>query len=186
MKRFEAIKIILNLLDKKDLAFFSTGMICREAFYLKDRPANFYMLGSMGLISAFSLGVGCVCRDKKIIIFDGDGSAFMGLGSLAMISRSNLDNIIHIVLDNGVYGSTGNQRCISSEIDLSNIAKALGYKDVQCIADKAMLKKHFIEAKRKKGPVFILAQVDTAETKAGRISLAPQQIKKRFQIAIEG
>lgn len=186
MKRYEAISIILDLLLKKDLAIFGPGMISREGFYLKDRPANFYMLGSLGLISAFALGVATVCRDKKIVILEGDGSAFLSLGGLAMVARSKLENIIHIVLDNGVYGSTGNQKCISAQIDLLRVAKALRYKNIHRVSDKDELQRCFLEIKKKKGPVFILVKLDTAEMKVPRVCFSPRQIKKRFSTAIKG
>ena len=57
MTRHEALEHILTLLSDRDLALFTTGMISREAFNIRDRAENFYMIGSMGLLNALGLGL---------------------------------------------------------------------------------------------------------------------------------
>ena len=54
--RYEAIGKILEHVSADDLVLSTTGMISREAFSTLDRPGNFYMLGSMGLLLPFGLG----------------------------------------------------------------------------------------------------------------------------------
>jgi len=56
MKRFDAIKAIVQKAEDKDsLLICNIGYPSRELHDLKDRSANFYMLGSMGLSSSISL-----------------------------------------------------------------------------------------------------------------------------------
>ncbi|MDD5355418.1 MAG: thiamine pyrophosphate-dependent enzyme [Candidatus Omnitrophica bacterium] len=185
MNRRQALEEIMAFLGDGDIALFTTGKISREAFRIQDRKANFYMVGSMGLISSFSLGVAYACPEKQVLIFDGDGSAFMNLGSLAMVSRSKLANITHIILDNGVYASTGNQKCISSEIDISALANALQYKWVKTVADVEDLRICLKYLKRKRGPRFLRVMIDTIEgVSPPRIGISPLRITRRFQSAI--
>ena len=54
----------------------------------------------------------------------------MNLGAAACIGFYNTSNIVHIILDNFSYESTGRQNSISNKIDLCNIAKSSGYKFV--------------------------------------------------------
>ena len=55
--RYVAIQTILGKVQDDDLVLSTTGMISREVFFSEDRAANFYMIGSMGLLSSFGLGL---------------------------------------------------------------------------------------------------------------------------------
>ena len=55
--RYKAIERILEHIRANDLVLSTTGMISREVFMTDDRPGNFYMIGSMGLLSSFGLGL---------------------------------------------------------------------------------------------------------------------------------
>ena len=44
---------------------------------------------------------------RPVIVLDGDGAALMKLGTFATIGATGPNNLIHIVLDNGVHDSTG-------------------------------------------------------------------------------
>lgn len=181
MLRINALKIILNTIGKDDIALFTTGFISREANYIRDRASNFYMVGSMGLLSAVGAGIALCAKGRKTVIVEGDGSAFMCLGNLAVIGKDGPSNIIHIVLDNGVYGSTGGQTCVSEEIDISKIASACGYKKVETVKYADILKKSLQKMFYGKGPAFIRVLVSgNFDKNIPRINLTCGQIKKRF------
>jgi hypothetical protein len=63
IERCLAIQKILEQVENEDLALTTTGMVSREAFVANDRPGNFYMLGSLGLLS--SLGWDWPCSDPN-------------------------------------------------------------------------------------------------------------------------
>lgn len=181
MKRDEAIRIILDHLNDDDAAIFSTGMISREAFGAKDRKGNFYMFGSMGLVSSIGLGIG-LNTAKRVFIFDGDGSVLMDMGAMAMIGSLRPRNLVHIVLDNECYQSTGAQPTVSNTVQMDKIAIATGYSYSTKIADAEGLKSVLEHIKDKKGPFFILAKVlEKTEDKPDRTSLTPLQIGQRFR-----
>ena len=50
--RYRAIEKILERVEDGDAVSSTTGMISGEVFQTEDRAGNFYMLGSMGLLSA--------------------------------------------------------------------------------------------------------------------------------------
>ena len=127
--RSEVIKLIMNKVAKDDLVISTTGMISREIFSFRDRKNNFYMIGSMGLANSLAIGVAVSNPSKNVIVFDGDGSFLMNMGSVACAGYYRPKNLTHIVLDNYGYQSTGNQKTISNSLDLSMIAKSMGYEN---------------------------------------------------------
>lgn len=183
MKRYQALKVILENL-KDELVVTTTGMISREAFNAKDRPENFYMVGSMGLVTPLSLGISMNCK-KKVIGIEGDGSMFLNLGSMAMAGAEKLDNLITIVIDNGCYESTGGQYCISRKLDLAELAKATGYLSVAQVDNEEDLKEKVFAFLNKTGPGFIHIKVDSSRQEGTpRVSLTPEEIKERFMQSI--
>ncbi len=58
---------------------------------------------------------------KKVVVFDGDGNVLMGMGTLATVGALKPKNFVHVVLDNEVYGSTGNQPTISNVVRLEQL-----------------------------------------------------------------
>jgi thiamine pyrophosphate-dependent acetolactate synthase large subunit-like protein len=180
MKRFEAIKTILDSLKDNDIALFATGMISREAFFAEDRKASFYMIGSMGLVSSVGLGI-ALNTGNKVVIFDGDGSVLMDMGTMAMIASERPNNLVHIVLDNESYQSTGNQPTISKKIDLSAVAKAVGYKKVVKITEIGQVQNELDALEIGKGPIFVLIKVAQSGLKdVPRVSHTPEELTRRL------
>jgi thiamine pyrophosphate-dependent acetolactate synthase large subunit-like protein len=164
----------------------ANGHISRRSFTVEDRPGNFYMIGSMGLASSIGLGVALARPDRRVVLYDGDGNLLMNLGSAAMIAHTRPENLIHVVFDNGVYASTGNQPAISQTVPLEKIAEAAGYtRSVRAQTPEA-LAVAFNECAAQPGPTFILAeiQVETGPFKAGRVTHTPEEIRDRFSAAI--
>ena len=124
MKGTEAFQEIIPLLTDEPV-IHANGYICRESFNIKDREENFYMIGSMGLASSIGLGVAINRPDQKTIIIDGDGNVLMSMGTLAMIAAAAPKNLLHVVIDNEAYESTGNQRSLSNSVSLEKLPKAL-------------------------------------------------------------
>ncbi len=121
MRRIEAIQQIMESVTD-ELVIATTGMISRELYAVRDRPENFYICGSMGC--ALPIGIGlAMCTDRRVIVLDGDGAALMSLGSLVLSRFLKLPNLVHYILDNGTYASTGDQPTCSRAVDF----EALGH-----------------------------------------------------------
>lgn len=184
MKRAEAIETILNVLDG-ELVIHANGMICRESFITRDRPQNFYMLGSMGLASSIGLGIAINRPNRKVIIFDGDGNLLMNMGTMALVGTLLPDNFYHFVFDNEVYGSTGNQPTLTSTIRLDRIAEACGYIKTLMVENVKELSVNAEECLKSKGPVFVLVKINReCENGIARVSHSPESIKERFMSII--
>jgi thiamine pyrophosphate-dependent acetolactate synthase large subunit-like protein len=182
MKRSEAIAQILANLGESDLALFTTGMISREAFSAKDRDANFYMIGSMGLLAAMGLGIALNKPDRRVVVVEGDGSALMSLGTLPLIAHEAPSNFKHIILDNEAYESTGNQPSISQGRDLAGHAEASGYPVVDRAEDLDTFTNLFKQHYAASGPTCLVAKVGGHGSHSiPRIDLDPPDLKERFR-----
>jgi len=183
LQRYEAIKIIVESLD--GFIFLSTtGFISRESFAIKDSP-DFYMLGSMGLISAIGCGVALAQERKRVAILDGDGAILMHLGLVPFIGSFKPKNLLHFVLDNEVYASTQNQPTVAPSTQFDNIALSSGYRQAYKVSFAEELKILLQSVKDSEGPNLIWVKV-TPENKSGigRVSYSPAEIKERFMEAI--
>jgi len=185
VKLVEALSVLVPLL-RDELVVHANGFISRESFNLSDRPGNFYMIGSMGLASSIALGVALNRPERRVIIFDGDGNMLMNLGSVALIGATQPANLLHVVFDNEAYGSTGNQRTISAQVALEEIARSSSYKRVQRVDTTAALHSIAQDLLVQPGPSFLLIKIepDREERKIGRITHEPPQIAARFMAAI--
>ncbi|MQF80219.1 hypothetical protein FIL93_00045 [SAR202 cluster bacterium AD-493-K16_JPT_193m] len=183
--RSKAIEIILEQLDDETAVLSTTGMITREVYAAKDRPGNFYMIGSMGLTSSVALGISLLNPNRETIILEGDGSALMGMGTIALIASETPTNLIHIILDNESYESTGAQPTISSKISLDDIASAAGYQSVHRVDDAEGIKTELAVCRTSPGPHFILVKCSIAPVPGiGRVDISPVEIRDRFSTHI--
>ena len=180
MKGTEAFKEIIPLLTNEAVVH-ANGYICRESFNIKDREENFYMIGSMGLASSIGLGVAVSRPDQKTIIIDGDGNVLMSMGTLAMIAAAAPKNLLHVVIDNEAYESTGSQRSLSNSVSLEKVAQSAGYLQIKKVTNKNHIKDAFQELAKKDGPSFLLIKVEPSFDKStGRVHHTPEEITARF------
>ena len=140
MRRIDALKLIMKKISDDDIAVFCNGIISREGFMIKDRPGNFYMLGSMGHASMIGLGVAQNIK-TKVLVFDGDGNFFMNPGGAAMIGAEKPTNLVHIIFDNKKYQTTGGQPTISQSLDIAQIGIAFNYSCIKRINNLSQLEK---------------------------------------------
>ncbi|HEU4439895.1 MAG TPA: thiamine pyrophosphate-dependent enzyme [Methylomirabilota bacterium] len=186
ISRFEALRAAVSALRTEPVVH-ANGYICRESFAVKDRHQNFYMIGSMGMASAIGLGIALAVPDRPTVIFDGDGNLLMSLGILPMIGggpivgRGRPANLVHVVFDNGLYGSTGNQTSPSRAVGLHDIARAAGYERVSAVTGGDEIRGAVADALGGGGPSFILARVTGEEQPAPRIPYPPEEIRDRFR-----
>lgn len=178
MARREAIKNIMKDIDD-ELIVCNIGFPSRELYDIKDRKENFYMIGSMGLASSIGLGLALAQPNKDIVIIDGDGALLMNMGSLVTIFANNPKNLTWIVIDNGAYGSTGNQDTYAQKLDLVDIAKGVGFKNSYDYNDINL--KEIIESDELS---FIVYHTEPGNSQAPIIDLNPLEIKNRFMDVI--
>ena len=182
--RAQAIAALLELLTDQPV-IICNGFASREAFKIADRPTHFYMIGSMGVAAAIGTGVALAKPGKKVVVFDGDGNVLMGMGSLATIGALKPRNLVHVVFDNELYGSTGNQPTYSRLVRLDPVAKAAGYVNVERVLEREDLVYEFKDMLGKDGPSFLLVKVNELAEDVGRVEIEPDEMTARFKKAID-
>jgi sulfopyruvate decarboxylase beta subunit len=183
--RSRAIGAVLALLTD-ELVVVCNGFPSREAYALRDRPENFYMIGSMGVAAAIGLGLALAQPRRRVVVFDGDGNVLMGLGTLATVGALKPKNFVHIVYDNEVYGSTGNQPTISQTVRLEQMAKAAGYRNVERVRELDDLVYEAKTMLKEDGPSFLLVKVSELAEDVGRVEIEPAAMTTRFRTAAMG
>ena len=110
----------------------------------------------MGKGSSFALGVALAQPDTKVIVMDGDGSLLMNLGTLATIGNMQPGNLYHLVLENGMYATTGGQPIPGQEvISFAAMAKDAGYPLAYEFEDLEDFDSQAEEVFSKTGPVLV-------------------------------
>lgn len=138
LTRYEVLRLIASYLDRK-VVVSNLGWPSKELYAIKHQPSNFYMLGSMGMVTPIGLGI-ALTSSKEIIVIDGDGSLLMNPGSLATAASAAPRNLTIIAIDNGAYGSTGNQPTLAGTcVDLENVAQGFGIRNTVKVASEEQI-----------------------------------------------
>lgn len=183
LSREEAIQTVAAALGEKDAVVSTTGMISRELFEYRTaknegHERDFLTVGSMGHASQIALGIAMAKPDRKIWCFDGDGATIMHMGSMAIVAQKAPENYVHVVFNNGAHDSVGGQPTVGLQIDLTAVAKAVGYKHVYSCNTKDYLQELLADIKRKDGPVLLQVCVKKGNRKdLGRPTTTPIQNK---------
>ncbi len=173
MQRRDAIKKIMNSIEK-ELIICNIGFPSRELYDILDRDENFYMIGSMGLASSIGLGLALAKPDRDIVVIDGDGALLMNMGSLVTINACKPKNLTWIVINNGAYGSTGNQETYAKDLNLSEIASSVGLKSYKF--EEINLKEIIDDSECN----LVEFNCEPGNSTAPIIEMTPEAIKKRF------
>ncbi len=179
MKRIDALRAIMEERPHA-LLVCNLGFPSRELFHLNDKSSNFYMLGSMGMASSIGLGLAMAVKEREVISLDGDGSILMNLGSLATVASQKRDNFLLVIVDNGVYGSTGCQASpTSSTTRLTAMASAAGIQNVKETGNEEDLR---ILIREMRNGVLVV-KTDPTNANVPNVSLNPREIIDRFMNA---
>ena len=125
--RHEALEVVNDCAGDSVPIITTTGYTSRELMSFSDLPNHFYMTGSMGYASSIGLGV-ARNTPQKVMVIDGDGAVLMNMGTLATIGKYQPKNLIHIIVNNAQYHSTGGQPTTADTIDFGKLASECGYK----------------------------------------------------------
>jgi phosphonopyruvate decarboxylase len=138
--------------------------------------------GAMGKGSSVALGIALSQPNTRVILFDGDGSLLMNLGSLVTIANQAPRNLVHFVMDNGVYATTGGQDVPGVGIaDYADLARAAGYHHIYKFDNLEDFVTQAEEIFRQDGPTFVAARVIPdirlpEERAAGRTRRTPEAV----------
>jgi sulfopyruvate decarboxylase subunit beta len=184
MIRSEILRDIAPIL-RDQLVVCNIGLPSQELHMIDDQPTNFYMLGTMGLSSSIGLGL-ALSQPKTVISIDGDGSVLTNLGTLPTIANNVADNYVLMIIDNGSYGSTGDQPTYAGmKTKLEKVAEACGCENVVVCQDVDTGKTLQAALDSKKMTVIVV-KCDSGNIKLPVITMDPVVIRDRFMKAVAG
>ena len=179
--RYAILQRMLAAVPESAAIVASTGKCGRELFTLADRPQHLYQVGSMGCAAPMGLGV-ALNTNRPVIVLDGDGAALMKLGTFATIGAMGPNNLVHVILDNGVHDSTGGQPTVSPSVDFAGVALSCGYAGAALADNPDGFEKAFVVALAKPGPHLIHVRIRPGSLKSlGRPTLSPRDVADRFK-----
>ncbi len=179
MLRIDCIRSIYTDLENS-LVVTIMGAVAAELQSLGHRPNFFYLQHAMGLASSTGLGLALCLPDQQVIIFDGDGSLLMNLGTLSTMARYRPKNLIHIVFDNESLLSVGGfPTATSTGTDLEAIARASGISQAKTVSSVEDFKSVVTEAMQGGELTTIIAKVEAKGPAAYVTDLS--LLENRFQ-----
>ena len=180
MNRFELLTTLKDTLND-NLIVCNIGLPSQELYKIQDMPNYFYMLGSMGLSSSIGLGLALSVK-KNVISIDGDGSILMNMNTLATIGNRAPNNYTLLIVDNGSYGSTGDQKTFTDEkTSLKEVAIGAGCHNViECKGSEtpSNLNKALDD---KNNSYVIISKIDPGNVSVKPIPINPITIRDRFR-----
>jgi sulfopyruvate decarboxylase subunit beta len=154
MKPEDVLKVIAaNRGDAICVPTMTTGPAWRE---MAPDDLSVGCVGFMGGASSLGLGLALARPERRVVVFDGDGSLLMQLGSLATIAGARPRNLIHLLFKNGVYHTSGSQEIPGGlTVDFVTMARGAGYRTVLQIGDLEEFKRRFPKMLTEEGPIFV-------------------------------
>ena len=163
MKRDEMLKTFAR--QRKDEIVVAVYTAAQELTHIQPNDLNYTFVGAMGQGSSHALGLALGRPDKKVVVFDGDGSLLMNLGSLVTIANQAPKNYIHCVCENGCYETNGSVPIPRvGQIRFAELAKSAGYKKAYEIGDLSEWETKLPDILKDEGPVFVTLKVEAGET----------------------
>jgi sulfopyruvate decarboxylase subunit beta len=179
MLRLDCLRSVYSELENC-LVVTIMGAVAAELHSLGHRANFFYLQHAMGLASSTGLGLALCLPEHRVIVFDGDGSLLMNLGSLSTLARYRPRNLVHIVFDNESLLSVGGfPTATSTGTDLEGIARSAGIPRVATVRSLESFKTVVSGAMHGGELTTIIAKVDPTGPAGYVTDLAP--LENRFQ-----
>src|SRR5262249_54919317 len=120
--------------------------------------------GAMGQGSSHALGLALGRPDKRVGLFDGDGSLLMNLGSLVTIANEAPKNYVHCLCENRTYDTNGSVPIPrAAQIRFVDMTRAAGYRknyDSPSLWDWDYERDKML---KEDGPIFVDLKVEPGE-----------------------
>ncbi len=179
MKRLDCVKAIGSYFND-ELVVTNVGGVRHEWYATRPHAGNFHLL-NLGLASSVGLGLALALPHRRVVVFDGDGSLLLNLGSLATIANQNPMNLIYVVFDNSCYESSrGAPTATAGVTDLAVVAKGAGFVHAVTANKVKDFEKEFLKALRSSDLHFIVAKVEVGVGKVPPAPFEPQENKYTF------
>lgn len=181
MQRVEALRAIYSELED-DIVVTIMGAVAAELYSIGHRRNFFYLQHAMGLASSMGLGLALARPDKRVTVFDGDGSLLMNLGTLSTLAWYAPRNMIHVVFDNQSLLSVGGfPTATSAKSDLAGIARSAGVAEAVTVRTLDEFQQAWRATRDRNKFNVIVAKVEAAGPKTFLMDLPLLENRFQFQ-----
>ena len=181
MTRLEALRAVYDRLGDSAVVTIM-GAVAAELQSIGHRPNFFYLQHAMGLASSVGLGIALSKPSLPVVVFDGDGSLLMNLGTLSTLARYNPPNLIHVVFDNESLLSVGGFPTATGTCTrLAEVAAAAGVKRTACVTTVDDFVKEFSDAQSARELTTLVVKVDAVGPSAFVTDLGLLENRFQFQ-----
>ena len=124
----DAIKEFTKL--RNQAAVIAGPGVISGVLYAEDTaPTTIYNM-ELGYPTAICLGLALATPNQPVVAIEGDGSMVAGIGSLSTVARYGPSNLVVIVFNNGVYGTTGDgetKTAAGAGLNIATVAVGSGF-----------------------------------------------------------
>lgn len=179
LDRAAALTMILRVVPDDIVVVYANGFLAREGFRIRPDQPDFHMLGSMGLAASIGLGLVTARPDRPVVVIDGDGNLLMGLPGVPVVAGIDVGTLVHVVIDDQQFSSTGGQPTLSSQVDLLGVATASGYASAVAVTNAEAVEGAVQIALAVPGAHFLHVPIRQGAPPSGRVTRVPEQIAAR-------
>lgn len=186
MKRDECLRILArHVTNEIVVAVYTTAF---DWIAIRPHPLNYLCVGAMGLGASHALGLALGRPDKRVILFDGDGSLLMSLNSLVTVAQAAPPNFYHFVFENGTYEANGGHPIPGrGRVDFSSFARAAGYRSCRTIDEIADFERVIRGLLQEEGPAFADLKVEAGTAPKYDYELMhSSKLRTAFKAALAG
>ena len=183
--RKKVLKTIINNIPGNIPIVSTTGVASRELFEIRSElgahhNSDFLTVGGMGHASQIAAGIAIANTNRKVFCIDGDGAALMHMGAFAI--NSDQENLIHILINNGVHDSVGGQPTKGQNLNFSKIASEFGYINSYQLKNINQIPLLLKKVLKKSGSTFIeIICKPGFSNNLSRPSISPENSKDSFK-----
>ena len=184
MKRDEMLKAFAR--RRKDEIVVAVYMAAQEITHISPNDLNYTFIGAMGQGSSHALGLALGRPDRRVVVFDGDGSLLMNLGSLVTIANQAPKNFVHCLCENGTYETNGAVAIPQAgRIRFTDLAKTAGYRSTYELSSLAEWERELPRILKEDGPIFVDLKVEPGDAYPENFSrLYSLEYREKFRRAL--
>jgi phosphonopyruvate decarboxylase len=162
MRRDHALEILKPLVNEQIVVAVYQTLF--DWMVIHPRDLNYVATGAMGQASSHALGLALANPQREVLVFDGDGSLLMNLGSLVTIANAAPANLHHFVFVNGVYEVNGAHPTPGAgKVDFAGMAQAAGYLEALEFSDLDLFEASITDFLAKPGPALAVMHIEAGE-----------------------
>ena len=183
--REDYYRALSDNLPEETLVVTSLGNASYLWATVRDAPENFYLEDAMGLALPLALGLAVAQPNREVVVVEGDGGLLMHMGGLVTVGAVAPNNLTILLIQNGVHAASGGQALTNAELDIADIARAMGLKHAENITSVKEFQSGLVPALTGAGPTLLaLATEPDLDAVIPPAMLDPVVTKRRFMEAV--